>query len=104
MPKLAISVPHALGQEEAIRRLEEAFRSATETYRDQIHELDAQWNGNVMRYRFNAMGIAVSGSTTVEPSEVKVDANLPLMAVMFKGAIEKRLREELGKLLGAEKP
>jgi hypothetical protein len=35
----------------------------------------------------------------VEQEKVRLEANLPLAVTMFKGTIEKRLREEVAKVL-----
>jgi len=99
VPRISISLPHALGQEQSIRRLKEGFHSLSETYKDQIHSLQEEWNGNVLSYRFTALGISVTGTVTAEPAEVTLVAELPMMAMMFKGRIEKQLREELAKML-----
>jgi hypothetical protein len=53
----------------------------------------------VLTYSFKAMGIAVQGTLTVEPADVKLDAELPWVAMAFRGTIESKVREELGKLL-----
>ena len=45
------------------------------------------------------MGMAVSGRVAVGPEKVKLDADLPLAAMFFKGAIEDRLRQEVGRVL-----
>ena len=41
----------------------------------------------------------VSGTVTVEEAAVKMDAQVPLAAMMVRGMIEKRIQEELGNLL-----
>lgn len=99
MPKFAIRVPHALGQDEAVRRIQERFDSIAVTYQGQIQGIQQEWQESLMKFAFQAMGVAVSGTVTVEPAEVNVQTELPLMAMMFKGAVESKLREELTKIL-----
>lgn len=99
MPRFAINVPHSLGQDEAVRRIQERFDSIAQTYQGQIQGIQQQWDGNSMKFAFQAMGVAVSGTVTVGPAEVQVHTELPLMAMMFKGAVETKLREELTKIL-----
>jgi len=43
--------------------------------------------------------MSVSGTLEVEASLVRLVANLPLAAMMFKGKIKQQAREELGALL-----
>jgi len=99
MPKLFITVPHSLGQDDATERLREQFISAKDAYGEHVSNLKAQWDANVLNFRFTTFGATVKGSVTAEPSEVKVHANLPLMAAMFKGTIEQQIRDRLTKLL-----
>lgn len=99
MPKLSLSVPHNLGVEEAARRLKERFDAVKAEHGGAVRDFDEQWDGQTLRCRFQAMGLKVAGSVTAHPASVEVEAELPLAAAMFKGLIESRVREELGKLL-----
>jgi len=99
MPTLKMTTAHALGQEEAVRRLQEKFSVVRETYRDKVSNLDEQWNGNTLSFAFKAAGMKVSGTVTVGAADVQLDARLPLAAIMFKGLIERQIRAELGELL-----
>jgi len=99
MPKLSLSVPHNLGEEEAARRLKARYDAVKAEYGRGMRDLDEQWDGRTLRCRFRAMGLKVAGSVTALPSSVEVEAEFPLAAAMFKGLVEARAREELGKLL-----
>ena len=99
MPKLAIEVPHALGQDEAARRLKEKFAAATEEHRGVLSNFRDEWQDHTFSFAFQAMGVGVSGTVAVEPERVKLNADLPFAAMFFKGAIESRIRQEAGVLL-----
>jgi hypothetical protein len=99
MPKLSISVPHALGQQQAVDRLKQRFHLLRETYQQHITALEEEWKEHVLSFALTTFGVTVKGSVAAEPEEVKVDAHLPLMAAMFKGRIEEQLRNELSKML-----
>jgi len=99
MPSLTVSVPHALDRQEATARLKERFESAKGTFGDDVNDLVAEWNGNVLSFAFSAFGIKVSGTATSGESEVVVDAKLPMAAMLFRGKIEQQIREELEKIL-----
>ena len=86
-----MQVNHALGRDEATRRLKEQAAKA----RDQVTDLEEQWNDHTLTFRFKAMGFGVSGTMAVEDAAVKIDVKLPLAAMMVKGMIEQRLREEI---------
>jgi len=99
MPSLSMSVAHGLDQEGATRRLKDRFDAIKETYREHIHGLQEAWEQNVLTFGFTTFGVAVRGKVTAEPSEVKVVAELPLTAMIFKGTIEKQIRDELSRIL-----
>lgn len=99
MPKLSMSIPHTLTQEEATRRLQEQLRLATQTFEEHVQNLEQHWEGNALSFRFSTYGFSVAGTLNSEPSEVRVNADLPLAAMMFKGVIEQQVREQLGRVL-----
>jgi hypothetical protein len=99
MAQLSVDVPHALGQDEAARRFKERFAAARSKYGDQISELREQWQDHTLSFAFRAMGWAISGKLAVEANTVKLQATLPAAIMLFKGAIEKRVRDEVGELL-----
>jgi putative polyhydroxyalkanoate system protein len=99
MPKLTISVPHALGQEAATERLQGILEKMKERYQSQISDLEESWQGNVLSFGFKTFGFAIKGTMDVQPTEVKVDCDLPFAAMMFKGKIEQELKTTLGRWL-----
>jgi hypothetical protein len=90
-----MQISHALGREEATRRIKEQLAKAG----DLVNDLDQQWQDHTLTFRFKAMGFGVSGTLVVEEAAVKIDVELPLAAAMIKGMIEQRLRQEVAGLL-----
>jgi len=101
MPKVNIAIAHQLGQEEASRRLQERFHTIKEQFGGQISDLEEEWEGDSLKFGFKTFGMKVTGSVASEPAEVKVAADLPMAAMMFKGTIEQQIRDELSKMLTA---
>jgi hypothetical protein len=99
MPRLSLEVCHVLGLEEATQRLKDKFAAALAEHRDRLSHLREEWKDHTLSFAFQAMGMAVSGSVAIEAEKVKLDADLPLAAAFFKGAIEERLRREVGLVL-----
>lgn len=99
MPSLTISVPHSLGAEEAATRLKSLFSKLKEQHADKMKNLEEKWEGNRLDYAFSTFGFNIKGDLNVEPGEVKVNGSLPFAAMMFKGQIEKSVRDELEKAL-----
>ncbi len=109
MTKIHSSVPHALGQEGAEKRIR--------TFLDQAQaklsqgpvsapgmppmsgSLAQEWNGSACDFTFQAQGQSVSGTIEVSADRVDVTAKLPLAAMLFKGKIEAAVTEGIGQLL-----
>lgn len=99
MPKLAVSIPHTLSQEEATRRLQERLNTARQTFQDRVQDFEEHWEANRLTFRFVTFGMPIKGELASEPAEVQVNADLPLAAMMFKGMIEQQVRAELSRVL-----
>ena len=99
MSSLNLSVPHQLPQDEALNRIKQSITQLQEQYSDKIHDFQEAWNGYVGTFSVSAFGSSIPGSLSVNPSEVALQASLPLFATAFKGTIESLVREHLTKLL-----
>ena len=99
MPKLSIVVPHRLSEDEAAARIRNLLADMKRQYAAYFTDLEESWNGNDGRFKVKAMGFNVSGTIDVQPSEVRLDADLPFAAMPFKGRIEQVIREEAERLL-----
>jgi len=95
MPRLSMQIPHTLGREEATRRIKELIPKA----REHVSDLDEHWQDHTLAFQFKAMGFKVGGTLAIEETTANVDVDLPLAAVMVKGTIEQRVRQELGTVL-----
>ena len=94
-----MEVPHSLDQEEATRRLKEKFSAALAEHHAHVSPIQNEWKDHTFSFSIQAMGMAVSGTVAVEQKAVKLAAELPFAAMMFKRSIEDRLRKEVGALL-----
>ena len=99
MPGLSLNVPHALDLAEVMRRLRDRCEAIKTAYQTSVTDLEETWNADSLVCRFRALGQKFQGTLTAESGEIRVQMDLPLMAMMFRGAIESKVREELGKLL-----
>jgi hypothetical protein len=95
MPSLNISVPHQRPQDEALSRIQNFIEQAKAQYADKVTVLEENWSGYVGTFTASVSGFTVSGSTTVNPSDVTVQSSLPGPAIFFKGKIESTVREVL---------
>ena len=99
MPKLTMSIPHQHTQEETGERMKKLLGRVMEKYKDSIKDLKEEWVGNAVNFSIKAMGFSFKGTASVEPTEVKIDGDLPFAAMMFKGQIDKAVREAVEKYM-----
>jgi hypothetical protein len=101
MPRLTLTIPHSLGADEAKQRLADKLAAALTEHGDRLGNFSQQWQDHTLSFAFQAMGMSIDGTMAVEPACVNLDANLPFAAMLFKGAIESRLRQEVAALLAS---
>ncbi len=99
MPKIAIDVPHALGEEEAAARIKNLLADMKQKYASYFSDLEETWSGNDGRFKAKAMGFNVSGAVDVQSALVSITGDLPLAATPFKGRVEQMIRQEAERLL-----
>jgi hypothetical protein len=99
MSELNITIAHQLTQEEAINRIKALLGEVKQQYAETIRDLREEWSGNTNKFGFAAMGFAVTGVITVQPTQVDFSGTLPFAASFFKGKIESVIRERAEKLL-----
>ena len=99
MPEpLIVSIPHALGKAEALRRLKPGFARATANL--PLLKFDQQtWTGNRMAFRAHSLGQVVSGTVDVGESEVRLEVVLPWLLQRFAGAVQTAFKERAQLLL-----
>lgn len=99
MPKMNVTVPHQLGTEEAMRRIQNLLTDMKRDHADQISDLQENWTDHGGTFSLKAMGFSLKGSMDVTPDSVSVEGDLPFAAVPFRGKIESMLKERAAELL-----
>jgi hypothetical protein len=99
MPKIKLSVPHQLGQDEAKSRVARLIAETRGQFGDRVTGLEEAWTGNIDAFRFRAMGFVVDGQLEVEADEVRIDINLPWAALPIKGRVESEILKHARELL-----
>jgi len=82
-----------------MRRLKERVSDARDVYGDRVSGLHEQWNDHELCFAFTAAKMKIAGKVSVEPAAVRVTAELPWAAMVFRGLIERQVRQQLGELL-----
>ena len=100
MAGFSVAVPHGLGREAALVRVQQFLEDIRQTYGQDLSDVRGHWHGHRLDFGFRAKGLGVHGTLVVEEAEVHVAGPLPLAAMFFRGRIEQQIRQELEKLLG----
>jgi hypothetical protein len=100
MASFHVSVPHAIGREDALVRVQQFLDDVRQNYAAHISDVRGEWQENRLEFGFSATGLPVRGTLVVEEAAVHVTGPLPLAALFFRGKIELTIRQELEKLLG----
>jgi len=99
MPKVNVAVPHSLTQDEAVKRIRNLLNDVKAQFADKISDLHEEWDGNMGKFSFSAMGFPVSGTLTVKTAQVEISGDLPFAATLFKGKIESTIKNRAETLL-----
>jgi hypothetical protein len=100
MSTLSMSIPHQLGQQEALNRIQSVLENVKSKFGNQVSDLQQSWNGNNGEFSFKVMNMPVSGTLKVNDNDVALDSKLPMAAAMFQGKIKSVILEEARKVLG----
>jgi Putative polyhydroxyalkanoic acid system protein (PHA_gran_rgn). len=91
---MRIAVPHNTTRERARKKVEERIGQLLSQFGGHAQDLEHGWEGDTLRFKGKAKGLAVSGSAEVTDATVVIDAKLPLMAKMFEGKIREAVERE----------
>ncbi len=96
MATIDIRRSHTLEKDEAKKRAEELAKSMEQ-------KLGIRWRWEGDRIRFDAPSGAAKGATgavSVEPTQVRVEIDLPFLLRAVKGMVEGKINEKLDALIG----
>ena len=105
---LVVSIPHRLGKDEAVRRLQSGLRRAASSIpvlsaADEAPiSVEGRWDGDKMLFRVRALGQAASGHVDVAEDHVLVEVTLPWLLQRFAEAAQAAIRSR-GQLLLTKK-
>ena len=79
---IVVTIPHRLGQAEALRRLQGGLTRAAASF--PVLQVDEeQWSGERMTFRVRALGQAASGFVDVAQDHVRLEVTLPWLLQKF---------------------
>jgi hypothetical protein len=100
MPKITVATDHVLDRNAVTTQLKLKIAAALQENSGAVKNFSERWpDDHTMEFAFKTMGFAVSGILRSLPNRVLVETTVPFAAMMAKGMIESRLKEEIGKIL-----
>jgi len=98
---LVVSIPHRLGKDEAVRRLQSGLTRAASSI--PVLKVDEErWDGDRMVFRVRALGQAAARHVDVAEDHVRVEVVLPWLLQRFAEAAQAAIRSR-GQLLLTKK-
>jgi hypothetical protein len=97
-----VSIPHALGQEEARRRIEEGFGRMRQQMAGGLGAMLAfqeRWEGNRLHFEAGGLGQKMTGRLDVLADAVQIELDLPEILAALAERISASLKTEGQKLL-----
>lgn len=91
MVEIETSVAHELGDSAALHRLHEMVDSLEDRYRDQVHQVHTEWNGNEVELSFAAYGYNIRWHATVLNDRIALVGRIPTAARAFRSKIEQAI-------------
>lgn len=94
---IVVSIPHKLGKEEALRRLQPGLTGAAKAF--PVLKVDEEiWSGDRLTFRVRALGQSAAGTVDVAEDHVRLEVTLPWLLQKFAEAAQTAIRAR-GKLL-----
>jgi len=91
---LVVTIPHRLGRDEAVRRIQAGLGRVQPTFGAQLAQVEQTWTGATCEFRASLLGQATSGTIAVADDHVRIEVLLPWflakLAGHAKGLIERQ--------------
>jgi hypothetical protein len=104
MPSFHVRVPHALSIPHVQSRLAQLLANLQAGEVPDLDTLESRWSDNELHLRWQTRGLVLQGTLVIHAAHVEVTGTLPLAAALFRGRIERTIREELSRVLADDPP
>jgi hypothetical protein len=91
---LVVSIPHALGKEEAVRRLKSGFGSVPGSFSQ-----EEVWTDDHLQFRVSALGQVASGTIDVAHDHVRLELALPWLLAQLVEKIRPQIQKRVTLML-----
>jgi hypothetical protein len=91
---VVVTIPHRLGKQEAIRRLQTGFGNMRSTFGEKFMVLKDEWAGDHLDFHASLLGQTTTGMVDVADDHVRLEVQLPwvlsLLANKAKALVQKQ--------------
>src|SRR3954462_5772252 len=91
---LVVMIPHNLGKDEAMRRLQTGIANLHEQFGDKLTRIEDTWTCDHLDIRVSSLGQGVTGALDVTNDQVRLELQLPWVLAGFgekaEGLIQKQ--------------
>jgi putative polyhydroxyalkanoic acid system protein len=87
---LVVTIPHKLGKDEALRRVQPALGKASQSFPVLQIEEEA-WSGDRMQFRVRALGQTAAGNVQVGDENVRLEVTLPWLLHRFAETVQQTI-------------
>jgi Putative polyhydroxyalkanoic acid system protein (PHA_gran_rgn) len=91
---LIVSIPHRLGQAEALRRIKSGIADAQNKFGQFFRLEEETWADNRLQFRLSALAQTVSGTIDVFDDHVRLEVVLPWLLAKIAETIQPLIRKE----------
>ena len=91
---LVVTIPHRLGKQEAVRRLQSGLGRARTGYGHVLQVQEETWVGDSLTLRVSALGQNANGIIDVAEDHVRLEVQLPWLLAKLGEAIKGVIRKE----------
>jgi hypothetical protein len=91
---LTVSIPHRLGQQEALRRIKSGLDNVRANQARLFSVQEENWTGGHLQFRVGALGQSLNGTIDVLDDRVNLEIMLPWLLASLAGAVQSFIRKE----------
>jgi hypothetical protein len=100
---MEITVKHKLSFQEAISRMKDLEQRLKQEYKDELQQVEVNWNDNRADVILKAMGMKAKGYMLVEEDRIYMNIKLPLILSTFKTELQNEIVKVLNEILDDRK-
>ena len=91
---LVIIIPHRLGKQEALRRLQHGLGTAGSSFSHLFTIQEQTWTGDHLQFRVSALGQSANGTIDVADDTVRLEVFLPWLLAKLAETLQPLIRKE----------